>query len=540
VIRCRSTWGSLPCFQPDALMAGPKASVTAFAPMSAPVAVGEILAGKYRVDRLLGEGGMGVVVAATDLQLERLVAIKFLLAAYSQDPQAAERFVREARAAVKIQSEHVTRVIDVGTLATGAPYMVMEFLQGQDLAALVEQNGPLPVADAVSYVLQACEAIAEAHANGIVHRDLKPANLFLAVQPDGSAKVKVLDFGISKQTVAPGAHPNHALTRTTAMMGSPLYMSPEQMKSSRSVDARTDIWALGVILYELMAARPPFNADSIPELSAKILLENPEPLCQLRPQVPAALAAVVERALAKDREARYATVAEFSLALLEFGTKRSRLNVERITKVMKAAGLSASELGLPLSQAPQVQARTANGPTQANWGITSGPQASGRLPRYLVLAGGVTATLGALLVGGFLLPRFLRESPAFSTARGVVAVSPEPGASVARSGTRSVSAPAMPPASSTQVAAPSGSVPSPEPGIAPVVQARATASTPSAIPARPRFTNPKTTATPAQVPPPPLPTGKPALTPKVTAQPVVPVQAAGAVSEPGRKFGGRK
>src|SRR6202142_723116 len=197
---------------------------------NAPGGEGEILDGKYRVERVLGVGGMGVVVAATHVQLQTRVALKFLLPEVLGHPQVVQRFSREARAAVQIQSEHVARVTDVGTLPTGSPYMVMEYLEGEDLSETVAKGGAIPVARAVSYVLQACEAIAEAHALGIVHRDLKPANLFVIRSKDGAYSVKVLDFGISKST-APG-RAGSDMTRTSAMMGSPLYMSPEQLRSS--------------------------------------------------------------------------------------------------------------------------------------------------------------------------------------------------------------------------------------------------------------------------------------------------------------------
>ncbi|HEX4341433.1 MAG TPA: protein kinase [Polyangiaceae bacterium] len=301
--------------------------------MSAPVAAGAVLAGKYRVDRVLGEGGMGIVVAATDLQLERKVAIKFLLPAYSQHEEAAQRFLREARAAVKIQSEHVARVIDVGTLEGGAPYMVMEYLEGRDLSAVIEEHRRLPVEEAVAYVLEGCDAIAEAHSVGIVHRDLKPANLFLTRQPDGSFRVKVLDFGISKAMMT--GDTDHSLTRTQSMMGSPLYMSPEQMKSAKNVDPRTDVWALGVILYELLMGEPPFNAESIPELSAKVLLEQPASIRSVRTDVPAELESVILHALEKDPARRYATVADFAMALVTFGPERTRANVERAGRVLR-------------------------------------------------------------------------------------------------------------------------------------------------------------------------------------------------------------
>src|SRR5262249_29408438 len=210
-------------------------------PPSCPVLAGDVLAGKYRVERVLGRGGMGVVVQAMHVQLEQRVAIKFLLPQTVSNPDAVTRFAREARAASKIQGEHVARVLDVGTLESGAPFMVMEYLEGQDLSQLLESRGLLHVDEAIDYILQACEALAEAHAAGIVHRDLKPANMYLTKRADGSPIVKVLDFGISKVIAKDSS--DASMTRTSALMGSPVYMSPEQMKATRNVDARADIWA---------------------------------------------------------------------------------------------------------------------------------------------------------------------------------------------------------------------------------------------------------------------------------------------------------
>jgi serine/threonine-protein kinase len=308
---------------------------------SSPVAPGTVLAEKYRIDSVLGEGGMGVVVAATDTRLDRQVAIKFLLPEYAQHAEAAQRFMREARAAVKIQSEYTARVLDVGSLDTGSPYMVMQYLKGCDLAQKIKADGPLPVEDAALYIIQASEAIAEAHSYGIVHRDLKPANLFLAKQPDGSLKIKVLDFGISKVADREGV--DASLTRTSSMMGSPLYMSPEQMRSTRSVDSRTDIWSLGVIFYELVTGRLPFIADSVPELSAKVLLEEPVPLSQECPHLPLELELIVHRALSKTVAERYPSIAEFVVELLPYAPVRARQNVERISKLLRAAGLSSTD-----------------------------------------------------------------------------------------------------------------------------------------------------------------------------------------------------
>lgn len=395
--------------------------------MAAPVEAGDLLADKYRVERVLGEGGMGVVVAATDLQLERQVAIKFLLPQAISSNEAVERFLREARAAVKIQSEHVARVIDVGSLDSGAPYLVMEYLEGADLASILAKHGPLPYEDAVDYVLQACEAIAEAHAHGIVHRDLKPANLFLAQQADGTAKIKVLDFGISKLPVA-GTKSGLSLTRTSSLMGSPLYMSPEQMKSSREVDSRTDIWGLGVILYELIAGVPPFDGDSIPELSAKVLLNEPESLQARRPDVPPELERAITTALAKNREDRFPTVSELSLALMEFAPRRTRATVERITRVMQVAGLSKSGVNLPTSWPAPVRgrgdstARAKGVKTESNWGKTGESPATRRRARAVWLVVALLAVLGGL---GWLGGRTLGSSAPHATVGAVGPTSAE-------------------------------------------------------------------------------------------------------------------
>ncbi|MFO0587266.1 MAG: protein kinase [Polyangiaceae bacterium] len=311
-------------------------------------APGTMLAGKYRVERVIGEGGMGVVVEAKHLALDERVAMKFLTAGYAQHPEATARFLREARAAVKIKSEHVARVSDVGTLESGAPYMVMELLQGRDLSRELQVVGPLPMQDAVDYVIQACDAIAEAHAAGIVHRDLKPANLFLARRMDGSPLVKVLDFGISKMQESGVEN----LTKTMTAMGSALYMSPEQMAQTRGVDHRTDIYALGVALYELLAGKQPYYADTLPQLCAEVLTGTPTPLATVRSDLPPGLAHVLEKAYARDRANRYQTIAHFVVALAPFAPSRSQPVIERIARVaslpVPTAGAPAAPAALPI------------------------------------------------------------------------------------------------------------------------------------------------------------------------------------------------
>jgi eukaryotic-like serine/threonine-protein kinase len=311
-----------------------------------PVRSGDVLAGKYRVDRILGVGGMGIVVAATHLQLHQKIALKFMLPEATHVPALLERFAREARAAAGLKSDHVARVLDVGTLDSGSPYMVMEYLEGSDLGSVIETRGALSIDVAVDYLLQACDAVAEAHSIGIVHRDLKPRNLFLTQRNDGRALVKVLDFGIAKQKAAAS---DLSLTKTSEVMGSPNYMSPEQLRASRAADERSDIWALGVILYELLTGVLPFAADSVTQLIAMVLTDHPRPIRAFRPDLPDDLCRAIERCLAKDPAARFATIAELALALERFAPADTRdlaARIGRITGGSRPRSASASS-GMP-------------------------------------------------------------------------------------------------------------------------------------------------------------------------------------------------
>ena len=303
---------------------------------------GAVLLDKYRIESVLGRGGMGIVLRATHLHLGDEVALKILLPELmNQDVHA--RFLREAQAVVRLRGEHVARVSDVGVLLDGAPYMVMEYLRGTDLAGELKRRGALVPGEAVDFVLQACEALAEAHAHGIVHRDIKPSNLFLTVRPDGTPLVKVLDFGISKAPIGGGS-----LTRTDTVMGTPGYMSPEQMKAARDVDARTDIWALGIVLYECLNGYPPFQAEAFSAVVLKAATEPPPPL---DPRLPRGLPDIVLRCLAKDREGRFASVADLALALAPFARdqRTASLVVDRARSMLggPAAGTPPPVLAAP-------------------------------------------------------------------------------------------------------------------------------------------------------------------------------------------------
>ncbi len=376
-----------------------------------PFVQGDILAGKYRIDRVLGLGGMGVVVAATHLQLDQKVALKFMLPEALRLPALVERFAREARAAARLKSDHVARVLDVGTLDSGSPYMVMEYLEGRDLGSIVERQGQMPIEVAVDCVLQACDAVAEAHALGIVHRDLKPRNLFMTGRNDGRALVKVLDFGISKQTTSSDL----SLTRTTEIIGSPNYMSPEQLRSARSVDERSDIWALGVILYELLTAQVPFVAESVTQLTAMVCIEPPRPIESLRADVPRDLVKIVKRCLEKDPAARFQAVAQLAAALQPFAPADSRDLAVRIARIgAKRSSSSASSSQDPVTTGPG---------TPANWSDSGAIAATTGFGRKKVALGVLLALgAGALVVAALALwPKPPTPAPSFSAAPAVSA-----------------------------------------------------------------------------------------------------------------------
>jgi serine/threonine-protein kinase len=493
-----------------------------------PVIIGEVIDSKYRVDRLVGAGGMGIVMAAHDVMLDRSVAVKFLHGLNSSTEEANSRFKREARAMAKLHSEHVVHVLDVGTLPSGEPYMVMEYLEGIDLAQLVKQRGFLPVTDAVDYILSACEAVAEAHVQGIIHRDLKPSNLYLAKRRDGTSTLKLLDFGIAKIATDTSEYAQ-SFTTTTALLGSPVYMSPEQLQCSRDADVRADIWSLGAIVYRLVSGRPPFAATTMPQLCTLIMTTSPQPLTQLVADLPPGLDAAVLRCLEKNPDDRFENVAELARALAPFGSGRSQVSVERAIAIVYSNGSGsppADRLSVPVSfpiarpSAPSLSARNLVGISSDGGSVRELPMDGANARTVLWVA------LALSLVLGFGLGMFW--------LRGRTVPPPEEGSFSATTATARQAPPAV------SIPPP----PPPAPTIATAATATATASQAPAIPvsALPAATPPRNStrhwnppprphaeAPPASPPPPPAP---PAAQPPPQAPPPAPVDNS--------EFGGRK
>jgi serine/threonine-protein kinase len=438
-----------------------------------PPCPGDILAGKYKVERVLGIGGMGVVVSAADQKLGRTVAIKLMLPQVGASPEVAARFIQEARAAAELQSEHVARVIDVGELEGGSPFLVMEFLRGQDLARLLRTEGALPVTDVAGYVLQACEALAEAHSIGIVHRDLKPANLFLTTRADGSPLVKVLDFGISK-LVRPQKPGGAGLTKSRTVMGTPLYMSPEQLRSTRSVGPTTDLWSLGCILYELLAGQLAFQADSAEALGALIATGPAPRICEVRPDVPAPLEKVILRCLEKDPADRLGSIAELARALGPFVPPDLVPLVGRIDRISNNSARAEGQLPyantMSSNRPPALVAGTAASFARSN------PNPGTRGGGFLRLVGGALGVAGLVAIGVYW-----RTASAPGTPPTVAAVPPPVSSATPASAGPSATPTTPEPEESPKIAASDSPIRAPSPPAAP----RPSAASPRAPSPRP-------------------------------------------------------
>jgi len=367
----------------------------------APVREGDVLAGRYRVERVLAMGGMGIVVAARHIQLNHKVAVK-VLTHNADSSQANARFLTEAKASALLRSDHVVHVSDVGTLDNGKPFMVMELLDGEDLSQVLEQEGRLPIEQAVDYMLQACEGLAEAHAARIVHRDLKPGNLFRVRKKDGSELIKVLDFGVSK-ALSQDVRAEGTVTTTDAVFGSPLYMSPEQMTSATKADERSDIWSLGVVLYELLTRRMPFDAESMAGLAVRIATDPPDRLLTVLPDAPPTLEAVIMKCLEKKPEARYQDIAELASDLEPF-CSAARPRVERIQRLV--FGTTNPPRSVP--SAPSMRKLLANG-AETLGPVDTGEPSVPKIPveeekprRTLPIAIGIGVVAAAIGVGIFV------------------------------------------------------------------------------------------------------------------------------------------
>jgi serine/threonine-protein kinase len=391
-------------------------SVTASTITKSPVREGDVLAGKYRVEKVLGIGGMGVVVAAKHIELGQILALKFLLPGAAQNEELVERFLREARASVRLKGEHIAKVHDVGKLDDGCPYIVMEYLEGRDIGAEIKTaTEDFAVETVATYVLHACQGLAEAHSLGIVHRDLKPGNLFLTTSLGGRPMVKILDFGISKTIDPMKVGDELSLTKTEMLLGSPLYMSPEQMRSSKHIDARTDIWGLGAIAYEMLCGKVPFEASSLMELCFKVAQEDAEDVAKLRPDLPPELCKAVMRCLEKDVDKRWSNVAELAAAIEPFASAREKGAAERVADMLKVRTTLRStpdfeEVAKEAAKNALVDSKETTAPSSrkllsspevapAAWGTATKAEQKAKASRRGVYAIAAVAIVGLLVVG---------------------------------------------------------------------------------------------------------------------------------------------
>jgi len=412
---------------------------------------GDVVAGKYQVVRVIGHGGMGVVVEAIHEALEQRVAIKFLRPEIGADDEAASRFLMEAKALARFKSLHIARVTDISSLHEPMPYFVMEYLDGHDLASALAVDGTLSVVHAVDYALQVCEALAEAYTAGIVHRDIQPANLFLTKGTDGTTLVKLLDFGISKHTGARET-PELSMTRTSALMGSPRYMAPEQMRSVKRVDHRADIWSLGVVLHESLTGHPPFVGETLPEVCAAIAADDPVRVRQLRRDVPIELQDVILRCLAKDPEQRFKNVSELANELAPFASPDAAVTARRISRIIVGPSMAPPALIHPSPLPPAPPSLGALDYALPSDVFPSGlptplPQpdvAKGRLRRWALISAAVMAIPAFILGVLVLTPSSAPEAKPAPTSAPVV-TKPAPTASTA--------ARPIPPAASATTAA---------------------------------------------------------------------------------------
>ncbi len=361
--------------------------------------IGAVVAGKYRLERLLGRGGVGVVFEAEHVKLRQRVAVKFLAAEMHEHKEMVERFEREARAMARLGGPYVARVTDVDQTEDGLSFLVMELLNGHDLQNELKQRGPLPIAEAVRWVRLACLGMRDVHAAGVVHRDLKPANLFLVELPNGERTLKIMDFGISKI-----AGEDIDVTMTATSLGTPAYMSPEQVRSAKHIDARADVWSLGVILYRLLSGKLPFHGSGSTGMAVSIVNEPPTPLEEVAPHVPTGLAEVVRKTMAKSPDERFASVQALADALLPYESA----TVAAVTAVPPLPPRAPTAATVPMTAAPDAGKQETTGPSLAAHAVFDGladPKPAPPPPRKTARAGWIVGgvALAALGLGAALV-----------------------------------------------------------------------------------------------------------------------------------------
>lgn len=372
------------------------------------LSTGEIVDGKYRIIRLIGEGGMGAVYEGENTRIHRRVAIKVLHAGVAETTEAVQRFEREAQAAGRIGSEHIVEVLDLGNLATGDRYMVMEFMDGDSLSKRIQNKGRIVPTELYPIAHQLLAALNAAHTAGIIHRDLKPDNVYLLKARSGVADfVKLLDFGISKFNQLSGDS-GFSMTRTGAVMGTPYYMAPEQAKGAKDMDHRVDLYATGVILYEAVTGQVPFNADTFNELLFKIVLEEPRPIHQLVPEIDPNFAAIINKAMARDPATRFQSAKEFQETLEQWanGAGAQLVNALKLPAPKPASGAEGTGQFPRQTPAPPAQQPMLSTGTPGSWSNTGGvaaaqpvPEKKSKAPLFAGLAAVAVIAIGGAVFG---------------------------------------------------------------------------------------------------------------------------------------------
>ncbi|MEI8259530.1 MAG: serine/threonine-protein kinase, partial [Deltaproteobacteria bacterium] len=395
--------------------------------------IGTTLAGKYKLTRLLGVGGMGAVFEGTNTWTDRRVAIKLMLTANGAiDPELGQRFMREAKAATKIAHENIVDILDMGQDADGSLFIVQEFLAGTDLRHVLDERGAISPRETAEILAPVMSALIAAHKHGIVHRDLKPDNIFLTKSSSGNTVPKLIDFGIAKMDEGQG----RGLTKTGAAMGTPHYMSPEQAGGQKSIDQQTDIWAIGVVLFEMLSGQMPYDGDNYNQLMVKIATEPPRLIEDVAPDIAPSLAAVVHRALNRDRTQRFRTMQQFLGALLDARTEGDEAWNHTLRAALKdvlaAADTGSDEFALttPAGSTVPDEATTRRNPepvqplaavpVKSTLGRTGreidAPATTTRSTTRWILSGAAVLVVAGVAVGGVLATR-KTPSPMVSAPR---------------------------------------------------------------------------------------------------------------------------